>query len=114
MLLYIKHKKNIVAIDTGFGRGPNKDLALTTVGHVITVCATEPYQGLLGLPANTPLRLYLPDNLPNNEGIDVVRNEDESLFPYTSIEEISRFTNGPHPLVIKPRKLLISFKLLNG
>ena len=95
--LYVKHNKNIALIDTDCDwQGKKRDVSLTTIGQVIAVCASEPNQGLLGLPASTPLRLYLPDNLSNNEDIHVERNEDESLFPWTCLEEISSFTNGRH------------------
>jgi hypothetical protein len=103
---YIKHNKNAVGIDTAFGRGPNKDLPLATVGHLIAACATEPTQGLLGLPPNTPLTLHLPEGaddppVPDNQMDDRV-NADGSLRPGLLLSELGLVgTDDRTPLIIK-------------
>ena len=106
--LFIKHNKNAVPIDTAFGRGPNKDLPLTTVGHVIAACATEPSRGLLGLPANTPLTLHLPERVArSSSGLSedcfvTVDESDTTLDPGCPLLSLgSCGTKSKQPLLIK-------------
>ena len=94
--LYIKHNKNAVPIDTAFdSQRKKRDAPLTTVGHVIADAAAR--FGLL----EGNCSLHLPEGV--DVPIDFERSDDGSLFAFTLISDITRFTDGRHPLIIKAK-----------
>ncbi|KAJ3084155.1 hypothetical protein HK100_009343, partial [Physocladia obscura] len=85
---------NAVPIDTEFdSQRKRRDAPLKTVGHVIADAAAR--FGVL----EGKCSLYLPEGL--EVPIDFERNDDGSLFAFTLISDITCFTDGRHPLIIK-------------
>ncbi|KAI9329570.1 hypothetical protein BDR26DRAFT_1011710 [Obelidium mucronatum] len=105
-LLFVSIGDKVATIDTDFGRGPNKDLPLEFVAHVVAACAVDPIQGLLGLPSSTPLSLHLPPGvaLPplSDDNMDDRVNADGSLCSSLLLSELGLVGRDDRkPLIIK-------------